>query len=229
VARSNPVVSGFVIAGGQSSRMGRDKALLTVNGAPLIAQALDRLHGLGISARICGSRPDLGRFAEVIPDNFSRCGPLAGIEAALAVSGTELNLFLPVDLPLLPAAFVGWLAARAEASHAVATIPVLALRVEPLCAVYSRRLLEGIRRSLAAGDRKVMKGVRAAAASLGEAIDLFDVESVAAALRAGEWPAWPPVTEWFRNLNTPADYERVTPLAARDSAGTGAKGGHPIS
>lgn len=219
-------MNGFVIAGGQSTRMGRDKALLPVEGVPLVGRALDLLRILGLSARICGSRPDLTRLTEVIPDNYPQRGPLAGIEAALAVSDTDLNLFLPVDLPLVPAAFVRWMMARAEVSHAVATIPIVGDRPQPLCAVYSRRLLEGIRRSLAEGDCKVMNGIRAAADLVGEAIDLFDVETVAAT--AG-WPASPPSTEWFRNVNTPADYENLAATATVCLRATGAKGSHPIS
>ncbi|MGA7521411.1 MAG: molybdenum cofactor guanylyltransferase [Acidobacteriaceae bacterium] len=219
-------MNAFVVAGGQSTRMGRDKALLLLDGTPLIAHAVNLLRGLGLSPRICGSRPDLARFAEVIADSFPLCGPLAGMEAALAVSDTELNLFLPVDLPALPAAFLRWLLARADASQAVATIPVVGNRLQPLCAAYSRRLLDGIRRSVTAGDYKVMDAVRAAAASLREPVDLFDVETVTATFDAGDWPSSPQVIDWFRNINTPADYER---LAFYRSAGTGAKGGHPIS
>jgi molybdopterin-guanine dinucleotide biosynthesis protein A len=207
--------------------MGRDKALLPLGGAPLIARTLDLLSSLGFTARICGSRPELARFAEVIADNFPRCGPLAGIEAALALSDAELNLFLPVDLPLLPCAFVRWLTERAAATQAVATIPAVADRPQPLCAIYSRRLVEGIRSSLAAGDRKVMNGIRAAAASLREPIDLFDVETIASSLDPEDWPLTLRPLDWFRNVNTPADYERLT--LTRSSAATGAKSRHPIS
>ena len=219
-------MNAFVVAGGQSTRMGRDKALLLLDGTPLIARALDQVRSLGLPTRICGSRPDLARFANVIPDNFPRCGPLAGIEAALAVSDTKLNLFLPVDLPLLPAAFIRWLLTRAKRTDAVATLPVIADRPQPLCAIYSRRLLEGIRHCLAAGDYKVMNGIRSAAGSLSEPIDLFDVETVAATLRTDEWACSMPVTDWFCNVNTPAEYER---LMLRHSSATGAKSGHPIS
>jgi molybdenum cofactor guanylyltransferase len=219
-------VSAFIVAGGQSSRMGQDKALLPLDGVPLLAHALDLLRALGLSPRICGSRPDLAHFAEVLPDNFPQCGPLAGMEAALSVSDAELNLFLPVDLPLLPAAFLRWLLARADASLAVATIPVVGGRLQPLSAIYSRRLLEGIRRALAAGDCKVMHGIQAAADSLAEPIDRFDVETVAAAVGPADWPPSPPAVDWFRNVNTPADYER---LKAGHFTATGAKASHPIS
>ena len=199
----------FVLAGGQSTRMGRDKALLAIDGRPLVEHALELLRSLGLSPRICGSRSDLVRFAEVVPDNFPQSGPLAGIEAALAVSDSELNLFVPVDLPGLPRGFLQWMMTRAERSQAIATIPRYGGRFQPLCAVYSRRLLDGLRRSLATGDCKVIVALHEAAACLGEALDAFDVESVASALPPAEWPSHPPLADWFRNVNTPADYESL--------------------
>lgn len=200
-------MNAFVLAGGQSTRMGRDKALLELDGRPLIVLALERLRALGATPRICGSRPDLARFAEVIPDKVADSGPLGGIEAALAASNSELNLFLPVDAPLIPAEFLRWLLERATASNAVATIPVAAGREQPLSAVYSRRLLPGLRTAMAAGRLKMMAAVRAAAASLDEAIDLFAVEEVEAALVEGVWPEEPPLCDWFLNVNAPADLE----------------------
>jgi molybdopterin-guanine dinucleotide biosynthesis protein A len=215
------LVNAFVLAGGQSTRMGGDKALLEVGGRPLLEHMLELLRGLGLNPRICGSRSDLARFGEVVPDNFPKCGPLAGIEAALALSNSDLNLFVPVDTPGLPREFLRWMLERAESSQSVATIPRFGDRTQPLCAVYSKRLRDGLERSLAAGDCKVMTAVQEAAASLGESVDEFDVESVASTLRLAEWPSNPPIASWFRNLNTPEEYESL--------CGAGAKGRHPIS
>jgi molybdenum cofactor guanylyltransferase len=219
-------MNAFVLAGGQSMRMGRDKALLPLDGRPLIEHMLDKMRRLGLRGRICGSRPDLAQFADVLPDNFAQAGPLAGIEAALTVSDTELNLFVPVDLPGLPLEFLRWLMARDESSQAVAAIPRFGDRFQPLCAVYSRRLVEGLRGSLAAGHRKVMDGVLASASALGAPIDTFDVECVAATAPA-DWPERPLLTDWFRNANTPADFEALR--AASSGPGSVAKFRHPIS
>jgi molybdenum cofactor guanylyltransferase len=215
-------VEGWVLAGGGSVRMGRDKAQLEIGGRSLIAVALDKLRALNFDPRIAGSRPDLASFAPVVPDNFPRCGPLAGIEAALGASDAELHLFIPVDLPALPIAFLTWMAQRAEATGAAATLPLLAGLPQPLCAVYSRRLLPGLRGSLTAGRYKVMTAIEAAA---GAAVDAFEVEMLTAALIPEIWPSTPPVQEWFRNLNTPEDYEllRATHFTA------GAKPHNPIS
>jgi molybdopterin-guanine dinucleotide biosynthesis protein A len=214
-------VNAFILAGGQSTRMGRDKALLPIDGRPLIEHMVNLLRSLDLEPRICGSRPDLARFARVVPDKFTQSGPLGGMEAALASSDSELNLFVPVDLPTLPSEFLRLLMDRAETSHAVATIPRHAARPQPLCAVYSRRLLEGLRKCLATGNLRVMAAIREAADVLGEPIDEFDVESVAPT-GAATWPPLPFFADWFRNINRPADYEAL-------SAAAGAKRHHPIS
>jgi molybdenum cofactor guanylyltransferase len=194
-------MNGFILAGGLSSRMGSDKALLEIDGRPLIAHALDLLSAVTPAPRICGSRPDLAPFADVIPDNFPNSGPLGGIEAALSASTTDLNLFLPVDLPNLPIEFLRVLVARAEDSNAVATIPTLAGLPQPLTAIYSRRLLPGLRAALAAGDYKVKTAITTAAAALNAPVDLFSVEPLAPN------PEGPNPEQWFRNLNTPSDLE----------------------
>lgn len=221
MVRAGLKVDGWVLAGGASVRMGRDKALLTIGGRPMIALALDKLRALGPilspAPRIAGSRPDLAGFAPVVCDNFPRCGPLSGIEAALTASSATLHLFLPVDMPELPVEFLVWMARRAEASGATATLPLLAGHSHPLCAVYGRSLLPGIRAALTTGDYKVRQAVEVAA---GGSIDAFEVETLAAALVPETWPAAPPVTEWFRNLNTPEEYERLR-------MATGAKSRNP--
>lgn len=218
----NGFIGAFILAGGKSTRMGRDKAMLVFRGKPLIAHAIENLRSLDLDPRICGSRADLVDFAPVLSDRIPGCGPLGGIEAALSITGSDLNLFLPVDLPDLPRAFLRWMMARAENSGAIATIPWWGGRPEPLCAIYHRALAGGVRRALESGQYKVMAALNAAAASLGEAMDVFQVESIAAALPAGVWPGKPALRHWFRNLNAPVDLE----LAADASGGNS---GNPIS
>ena len=191
-------VAAFVLAGGLSSRMGADKALLVWDGAPLIEHALNKLRRLDAGARIVGSRPDLERFGSVIEDGRPRCGPLGGIETALAASGAELNVFVPVDLPLMPAVFLEWMVARAAVTGAATTIPMLGGRAQPLCSMLRRSVLSDIGAALDEGNYKVM----AALTRSGEA-DFFNVETVSPAQR--EWPVDPPLHLWFQNLNRPED------------------------
>lgn len=199
-------MNAFVLAGGQSTRMGRDKALLELDGRPLIEHALAKLRALGCSTQIIGSRPDLARFAPVIADNFFQMGPLGGIEAALAVTDAEQNLFLAVDLPWLPADFLRWIINRAGHTDALATIPRLQGLPQPLSAIYGRAMLPYLKSALAEGDAKVMRAVERAATATGLRVDTFDVESVAA---AQSWSQPIPVHFWFHNLNTPRDIENA--------------------
>jgi len=188
--------------------MGRDKALVEFQGRPLVEHALAKLSGMGFPPAIVGNRHDLAKYAPVIPDNYPGSGPLAGIEAALTATSADLNLFLPVDLPLLPVEFLRWIAARAHYTFALATIPRLQGHAQPLCAVYHRALLPYARTALAAGDAKVMRTVENAAQRARFKIDGFDVETVASSLDfSAGWPSAPLVHRWFQNLNTPADLE----------------------
>lgn len=202
--------------------MGRDKALLELGGRPLAELAVEKLRGLGLEVRICGAAPGfaepLTRFAEVVADRVAGSGPLAGIEAGLAAGDGQQALFMAVDTPLVPAEFLRWMMERAERSGAVATIPVAGGMPQPLCAVYSGVLRAGLRRAIEAGHLKMMRAVSEAAAELGERVDRFDVENVAAALAEGLWPAQPPFRDWFRNLNTPEEWAGVSgELWRRDS------------
>jgi molybdopterin-guanine dinucleotide biosynthesis protein A len=204
-----PEAEGFVLAGGRSTRMGRDKALLHVAGQPLVEHALDKLRSLPLAAppRIAGAASDLSTHAAVISDMHPGCGPLSGIEAALAASTKPLNVVLSVDTPLLPARFLDWLLKRAETTGALATIPRIAGRPQPLCAVYHRDLLSLITASLLAGNYKVITVMTEAAT--GQAIDLFDTERVTSA--NPELLSWSslPLYRWFHNCNTPEDVAAI--------------------
>src|SRR5579859_2029055 len=92
----------WVLAGGQSSRMGSDKALLNLEGVPLI------LRATSAAATVCNSVSLVGDPAKysnlgfpVVADEFEGCGPLAGIEAALRATSADWNLILACDMPRL--------------------------------------------------------------------------------------------------------------------------------
>ncbi len=192
--------------------MGRDKALLELGGRPLIEHALAKLRALGFSPRIAGSRLALSSFAPVVQDNYPQQGPLGGIEAALAATASEQNLFLPVDLPWLPVAFLRWMMERAEHTNALATVPRAQGLPQPLCAIYSRAMLPHAQAALAEGDAKVMRAVERAAAATDLRIDSFDAESIAASQL---WEQRIPVYRWFQNLNSPTDFQAALEQSQR--------------
>jgi molybdenum cofactor guanylyltransferase len=198
-----PRPEGFVLAGGRSTRMGQDKALLQVAGRSLLDLALDKLRTIGVPApRIAAARTDLSSHAPVVPDLHPGCGPLSGIEAALAATTQPLNLFLPVDMPLLPAPFLDWMLHRAEITGAWVTVPRINGRPQPLCAIYHRDLLSPISAAILAGNYKVMLAITTAAGK-SQALDVFDTEQLASThpdlLRLSPLPLY----RWFHNCNQP--------------------------
>jgi molybdenum cofactor guanylyltransferase len=180
----------FVVAGGASRRMGRDKALLRWGDGDLLDHALARLAAAARDVRIlCGpERRYLDRGVPVETDPAAGLGPLAGVLAGLTAAAGRPGLFLAVDLPRVPVALLARLAEEAEGRDAV--VPVPPRGPEPLCAVYGPRCLEPIRRRVAAGDLRMTA---------------FWPDVRVHEIGAAELAPFGDPDDLFRNLNTPAD------------------------
>lgn len=195
---------GFVLAGGRSSRMGRDKALVEFDGLPLIAHALGILHAAGLEASIAGARTALDHFAPVVPDLFPDHGPLGGICSALASTSVRRAVFLPVDLPLLPPELIRWILDHAQKTDAAVTVASLGGFAQTFPAVIDQACLPALQQELAAARLRCLTGFQTAAVSLGKPLAILPVE---AALARGdvvfEDSSGP--ERWFLNLNRPQD------------------------
>jgi len=148
----------FVLVGGRSSRMGRDKALLRCNSRPLVEDVAVKAASIAGSVTLIG-RPE--RYSDLgfdcLPDLRSGLGPLAGIEAALDSGRGELNLVLACDMPGLERDWLSRLLSQARRTNALC----LACRDEsgmlhPLCAVYRSACLPFVRRALDARRLKLL-------------------------------------------------------------------------
>ena len=125
-------VTAFVLAGGKSSRMGSDKALLTVGEQTLLTQALRTASAAANTVRISGSKERYGKSGDVVEDMYENCGPLGGIHASLSATSTDLNLMLSVDMPRMTSEFLKWLLERAGASPELIIVPHAAGGPQPL-------------------------------------------------------------------------------------------------
>jgi molybdenum cofactor guanylyltransferase len=148
--------AGFVLAGGQSTRMQRDKALLSRNGMPLIVFVAQQLSGIASPISILGSPDRYGHLGfPVIADRRQNCGPMAGIEAALlSAQATDWNLIVACDLASVSTEHLRMLVA-APGGAAVALSDARG-QIQPLCALYSRSCLPEVQRRLDAGDYRMM-------------------------------------------------------------------------
>ena len=90
--------------------MGRDKALLELAGMPLIRHAVKKLRRVCMDVRILTNNEELAKFAPIVRDIHPDCGPMSAMEAGLRHSTFEWNLFMAVDMPFVPSAFLSrWL------------------------------------------------------------------------------------------------------------------------
>ena len=136
--------------------MGVDKAVLPINGVPLIRILVDRLRNLTDEIYVSANSSEPYAFLEipVVADVYPRCGPLAGLHAAMLRSRRSLILALACDIPDVPWRFLSRLVR--ESSGVDAVVPVTSNgHIHPVCAVYSRSCLPAIERKLQSGDYKL--------------------------------------------------------------------------
>lgn len=178
----------IVLTGGGSRRMGRDKALLPVDGRPMLEHVVDRLRPLFdeiiVSSGQTVREPMPG--VRIVQDESPGQGPLMGIASALAASRHDRNFVVACDMPDIDQRLVRRLLAAVDGHDGVVPVDSEG-RFEPLCAVYSKRVLPTVRRKLAEGRRRI--------------ISMYDDHDI---LRL------PLSVRGLVNLNTIEDYEAFT-------------------
>jgi molybdenum cofactor guanylyltransferase len=184
--------SAVILAGGKSSRMGRDKAFLQVDGQPLLARQIQLARDVGAGEVFISGRAgsDYSAFGvAALRDNFQDAGPLAGIEAGLRQSSSPLLLVLAVDLPAMSANLLRRLAPRC--TEIAGAIPRVNDSIEPLAAFYPSGAAGIIATSLSAetGTRSVKHFAERCVAG-----------GLAAFVALPDWDA-----RFFANWNSPAD------------------------
>jgi molybdenum cofactor guanylyltransferase len=208
-------VAGFVLAGGESRRMGTDKALVKfAGGGPLIEHALGLLREAGLEARIAGARAELSVFAPVIPDANPGRGPLGGICAGLASCAEERAVFLPVDLPLLPHSLITFLILRAQISEDAVVVTSVTGFAQTFPLVVGRAALPGLEEALGRSGGGCFAALESAAAGLGQRIAAVPAEYLAQTGQAAHPDGLPPGF-WFLNVNRAADLRRAEALLAK--------------
>lgn len=191
-----------MLAGGRSSRMGRDKALLAYQGTDFVSHAVSVLEQAGLAVRVVTDAPEKlsHLLVPVLVDRIPLVGPLAALSTALAASDSPDNYFLSCDTPLVPSRLYSILARESDGFDIV--VPQDGRnRKHLLCAYYSRRCLAFAEQLLSQGVRRVES--------------MLEIEG----LRTGTLPTaeWEISDESFVNVNTPKDLERLRFLQDRKS------------
>ena len=189
-------IEGFILAGGASSRMGEDKALLRLGGELFVGRAARALGAVAGRVRVVSSRHEAAAHGlEVLPDLYEGRGALGGVHAALAACEAPWAAVLSCDLPFVTGELLARLASfRASSADAVAPTQEDG-RPQPLCAFYARdpclRMAEDLIRAGELRPRAMLGQVRTRWVAFEE---LEDLEGAGL---------------FFRNVNTPEDYRRA--------------------
>ena len=186
---------GFILAGGKSSRMGRDKALIELDGLPLIARVIAAVSpvvtDLTLIANDAATYAPLGLPIE--PDRWLGAAALGGIGTAITHAAGRRALVLACDLPFVTAPFLRWLVDLDPAAD-VTLLETESDGFHPLCAVYSARCLAPIEAAIAAQRLKVTG---------------FFPEVRVRVVRESELRAVGFTPLLLANLNTPAELEKA--------------------
>jgi len=149
-------ITAVILAGGTSSRMGRNKALLAVDGIPLIERIYRTMAGLFQEVILVTNTPEQYAFlpCPMVADRFPGAGPMAGLHAGLLASRGERIFITACDTPFLNPDVIRMICTIDGEYDAV--VPIGPGGKEPLQALYRRRCLAMVEQALEQGDGKVL-------------------------------------------------------------------------
>jgi molybdopterin-guanine dinucleotide biosynthesis protein A len=188
-------ITAVILAGGVSSRMGSNKALLTVEGAPLIEKIYLTLAQLFREVVLVTNTPEEYAFlpCPMVADRYPGVGPLAGLHAGLMASSSDRIFLTACDTPFLNPDVIRMICSDDGGYDAV--VPVSRGGKEPLQALYGLRCLTMVEQALERGDWKLL--------------NLLDRVQTRFVTRE-ELTAIPDAELSFCNVNTPEEYGRLS-------------------
>ena len=205
--KSGPDVRGYLLAGGASSRFGRDKALVRFGEAPLLLEIVKLAQTCTADVTVVAGVQkygELGGELQIIEDRWPGEGPLGGIITALEHTAginpaCRWNLILSCDMPFLTREWLQFLVDRARTSAAEnqVILPHSTHGPEPLCACYRTDAAAALKGVFDRGVRKVTEALRHVRTEV---------------LDESAWKRFDSAGRLFWNMNTPADFQEAQRL-----------------
>ena len=193
-------IEGFILTGGASSRMGRDKAALRLGGRSFVERVAVALAQITVRTSLVSSRHVEEDFGlPVFPDLHANCGALGGLHSALVHARAPWVAVVSCDLPFVTAELLARLASFiSERTDVVAPLQPDG-RIQPLCSLYARAAcLEACERLLSNNERRPRALLAEVRTRLVEFAEISDLKGSAF---------------FFNNVNTPEEYEEASRLA----------------
>ncbi|MBF6598201.1 MAG: molybdenum cofactor guanylyltransferase [Fermentimonas sp.] len=151
------IITGVILAGGKSSRMGFNKASAEINGETMLNIMIEKLCEVTPNIIVSSgsiSYPDIPWLQ--IPDEFPQYGPMGGIYSILKTSTTNLNLIVSCDIPLVSVSLLKYIVSEAKENGALITVPVDCTgQPQMLCAVYHKDILSILKQQIESNQLKM--------------------------------------------------------------------------
>ena len=194
------LVTGIIIAGGQSRRLGKDKALLSIQGQPLLNRISDRVTAVCEELIVVGppERQQLLPEALVVQDIHPNAGPIAGLQVGLRNASHLWSIVVACDMPFLNPNLLQYLISLGDGYDIV--LPRYGGYTHQLCAAYSKNCLAHIESQIAEGDYK---------------IDRFFSDVRVRYVDEPDLQQYDPGLQTFLNVNTPEALAKVEDILAR--------------
>lgn len=152
-------LTGIILAGGKSLRMGQDKGLILLNDRPLITYAIEALKPLVSELLIVANSPGYEHFGyRVIPDLIPDSGPLGGILTGLTHSNSEWNVVLSCDTPFVSTKLFEHMLSNTNGHQAV--LARHEGELEPLAGLYHKSCLKPIEELISSRQLKMRRAVK---------------------------------------------------------------------
>jgi len=202
-------VLGYVLAGGGSTRFGRDKALAEIDGKPMVLRMRELLAKVTGGVKVVAASHKYGDLGiSALADQWPGEGPLGGIITALRATeksgnGVEWNLLVGCDMPFLTREWLNYLVQRSVGSGAEVVVPRSPKGLEPLCACWRSTGTETLQRTFDNGVRKVT-----------EAMKQLPMEII----DESDWKRFDSAGRLFWNMNTAVDYDEAKKILEAERA-----------
>lgn len=152
-------ITGVILAGGKSLRMGTDKGLVLLNGKKLIEHVLDAVASVTDNVIIIANSNSYNGYGyPVYEDIIKDCGPMGGIYTALQKSDADKNLILSCDIPFITSPMLSFIISHSFGAEIV--VPKHEEKIEPLCAVYSKKCAEKFKQLLEKKEWKMQSALK---------------------------------------------------------------------
>ena len=199
-------ITGIILSGGKSSRMGLNKSLIELSGKTFIQRTKDLMSGLFENVILITNEPDLYDFLDIesYVDIFKGFGPLGGIHSGLINSKTEENFIISCDIPLVIKDAITFIADYP--AYKAIKIPKAEGYIQQLCGIYSKKCLPEIESVLNESMDEETRDIhqRKRKCKVHKLIDIVDVCLIDF---EEEFPNY--TTDIFFNMNNKNDYEYV--------------------